>query len=405
MKFNRFRLSLSKNITLNIESNTYLAKTVSGLEVVLAKELEQLGAENIEILTRAVQFTGDKALLYKANYMLRTALRVLKKISTFQLENELALYNMMNTFPWEEYLTENQTFAIDSVVSGTTFTHSLFVSQKAKDGLVDRFRSKTGIRPSVDTNNPDLRINIHIYNQDCTLSLDSSGDSLHKRGYRTAVDKAPLNEVLAAGLIQLTGWQANSHFIDGMCGSATLPIEAAMFAMKIPAGYFREEYGFIKWNDFDEPLWKSIVDEYSAKICDFDFEIWGSDHSAKAISIAQENVRKAHLHKDIKLMHKEFDKIQPPEGDGIMIINPPYGERLEESDIEGLYKMIGDTLKHNFKGYKAWVISSDLPVLKLIGLKPSKKLIVYNGPLECRFVCFDIFGGTYKEMKTEMAKG
>jgi len=400
-----FSLSLPKEIALNNETNTYLAKTVSGLEAVLANELKQVGAENIEILTRAVQFTGDKALLYKSNFLLRTSLRVLKKIAVFQLENEMALYTMMNTFPWEDYLTENQTFAIDSVVSGSTFTHSLFVSQKAKDGLVDRFRSKTGIRPSVDTNNPDLRINIHIYNQDCTLSLDSSGDSLHKRGYRTAVDKAPLNEVLAAGLIQLSGWQANSHFIDGMCGSATLPIEAAMYAMHIPSGYFRESFGFEKWNDFDAPLWKSIVDEFSAKICDFDFEIWGSDHSSKAISIATENVHKAHLHKDIKLMHKEFDAIQPPEGDGIMIINPPYGERLEESDIEGLYKMLGDTLKHNFKGYKAWVISSDLPVLKLIGLKPSKKLIVYNGPLECRFVCFDIFSGTYKDMKTENGRG
>lgn len=394
-----------KNDTLNNKTNTYLAKTVSGLEGVLAKELEAIGAENIEILTRAVQFTGDKVLMYKANYVLRTALRVLKKISIFQIENEQALYNMMNTFPWEDYLTENQTFAIDSVVSGSTFTHSLFVSQKAKDGLVDRFRSKTGIRPSVDINNPDLRINIHIYYNDCTLSIDSSGDSLHKRGYRTAVDKAPLNEVLAAGLIQLTGWQADSNFIDGMCGSATLPIEAAMFAMKIPAGYFREEYGFKKWNDFDKELWDTVVKQFSAEITDFNFEIWGSDHSAKAIGIAEENIRKAHLHKDIKLTHREFDKLNPPEGDGIMIINPPYGERLEESDIVGLYKMIGDTLKQNFKGYKAWVISSDLPVLKLIGLKPSKKITVFNGPLECRFVCFDIFGGTYKDMKTEKSKG
>jgi putative N6-adenine-specific DNA methylase len=384
---------------LDNSEQVFLAKTVSGLEPVLASELEAIGAQNIQLLTRAVQFTGDTVLMYKTNYVLRTALRVLKKISTFKVANEAALYDRMYDFPWENYFTENQTFAIDSVVGGKLFTHSLFVSQKAKDGLVDRFRNRTGVRPSVDTQHPDLRINIHIYEDDCTLSLDSSGESLHKRGYRIAVDKAPLNEVLAAGLIQLSGWKADCHFVDGMCGSGTLPIEAAMYAMKIPAGYFREDYGFMHWNDFDPAVWKKITKEYSELIGDFDFEIIGSDRSAKAISIARENIQKAHLQKDIQLLNRNFENLQLPEGNGILMLNPPYGERLEETDIVGLYKMIGDVLKQNYKGWQAWVISSDIPVLKLIGLKPSKKITVFNGPLECRFVRFDIFGGSYKDMK------
>ncbi len=380
-------------------SQTYLAKTVSGLEPVLAAELEKLGAIEIQILTRAVQFRGDLRLLYECNYTLRTALRLLQKIETFSVQNETELYNRMAAFPWENYLTENQTFAIDSVVGGPVFTHSLFVSQKAKDGLVDRFRNRTGVRPSVDTQHPDLRINLHIYNTECTLSLDSSGDSLHKRGYRTAVDKAPLNEVLAAGLIQLSGWKADCHFVDGMCGSATLPIEAAMFAMKIPAGYFRKDFGFMHWNNYDEKLWNEIKQTYSDLICDFDFEIIGADHSAKAISIARENVKSAHLHKDIQLIQSEFEVLKVPLGEGLLLLNPPYGERLEEADIKGLYRMIGDVLKHNYKGWKAWIISSEIPVLKLVGLRPSKKITVFNGPLECRLAGFDIFSGSYKEMK------
>jgi putative N6-adenine-specific DNA methylase len=378
-----------------------IAKTTSGLENVLAAELANIGATNIEVLQRAIAFDADKRLMYKANYTIRTALRIIKPISTFIARTEDQLYDKVNQIHWQNYLTEDQTLAIDAVVSGKFFTHSHYIALKTKDAIVDQFRDRFGKRPSVDINDPHLRINIHISNDQCTVLLDSSGTSLHKRGYRTIVDKAPINEVLAAGLIQLTGWQGNSHFVDCMCGSATIPIEAAMFAMKIPPGYFRKEFGFMKWSDFDKDLWQEVVTQANQEICDFDFEIIGSDRSLKAVEIARENIRKAHLHKDIKLLRKPMDQLLPPQGGGVVIINPPYGERLEESDLVALYKNIGDAFKKNFKGYKAWVISSDIPVLKLVGLKPSRKLTVFNGPLECRFVCFDIFGGSMKDKKSK----
>ncbi len=389
----------------NPETYTLIAKTSSGLENVLANELQQLGASNIEILQRAVGFQADKRLLYKANYRLRTALRVLKPVFAFTARNEDSFYDQISKIHWHNHLNPDQTFAVDVVLSGKYFTHSHYMALKTKDAIVDQFRDRFGSRPSVDINDPHLRINIHIAGDQCSVLFDSSGQSLHRRGYRTVVDKAPINEVLAAGLIQLSGWQADSHFVDCMCGSGTIPIEAAMMAMDIPAGYFRKHYGFMNWPNFDADLWQEVVTEANDRIREFDFEIIGSDRSAKAIDIARENVRKAHLHKDIKLMRKNMNEFQPPEGKGVMIINPPYGERLEEEDLVALYSGIGDNLKRNFKGYKAWVISSDLPVLKRVGLKPSKKITVFNGPLECRFVCFDIFDGSLKERKREEGKG
>ncbi len=381
-----------------------IAKTTSGLEDVLATELRQLGATKVEILQRAVSFESDKRLMYQANYRLRTALRILKPIAVFRVNNETQLYDQVQKISWPEYLTPEQTIAIDAVVSGKVFTHSHYVALKTKDAIVDQLRNKFGKRPSVDVVDPDLRLNVHIAVDQCTLSIDSSGTSLHKRGYRSAVDKAPINEVLAAGLIQLSGWKADSHFVDCMCGSGTIPIEAAMYAMKIPAGYFRKEFGFARWPDFDKRLWQDVVTEANDEINEFGFEIIGSDRSNKAIDIARQNTRQAHLHKDIKLFRKPMDEIEPPTEGGVVIINPPYGERLEEKDLVALYKHIGDTFKKNFQGYKAWVISSDIPLLKQVGLKPSHKIKVYNGPLECRFVCFDIFGGSYRNMKKHKAK-
>lgn len=387
------------------ESFRLIAKTTAGLEQVLADELLQLGAANIELMTRAVAFDGDQALMYKANYLLRTALRVLKPIASFKAQNEQRLYDEIYKIQWHELLQTDQTFAIDAVVSGGRFTHSQFVAYKSKDAIADQFRDRFGIRPSVDTSAPDLRLNVHIFDDQVSLALDSSGDSLHKRGYRFVVDKAPINEVLAAGLIQLAGWKADCHFMDSMCGSATLPIEAAMLAMKIPAGYFRDEFGFMKWKDFDSELWSSIKREADAAITDFDFEIIGSDRSAKAIDIAHQNLQKAHLHKDVKLFKQQMETIVPPAGGGLLLINPPYGERLEEEDIIALYANVGDSLKKNFKGWQAWIISSDFTALKHVGLKPSKKHTVYNGPLECKFARFDIFEGKHKDMKAKASSG
>ncbi len=372
---------------------------MAGLENVLAEELTSLGAENVQILNRAVSFEGDKAMMYRANYCCRTALRILKPMTSFVARNELALYNNIFKIQWHEIFNINETFAIDAVTSGNYFTHSQYAALKVKDAIADEFREHFGARPSVDVDDPDLRINVHIENEKVTLSFDSSGESLHKRGYRKAVDKAPMSEVLAAGLIKLTGWKYDCNFVDCMCGSGTIPIEAAMMALGIPAGFFRKKWGFMTWHDFDKELWQNVVMEAGATMEEFDYEILASDHSAKAVEIAKANITNAHLQYDIKLSKQDMFAMVPPEGGGIMIINPPYGERLEEKDLINLYKGIGDALKKNFKGFEAWIISSNKDALKLIGLKPSKKIDIYNGPLECKFEKFEIFEGSYKDKK------
>ena len=376
-----------------------VAKTKAGIENILAEELAAMGAQNVEVLNRAVSFEGDKALMYKANYCCRTALRILKPINGFVARNELMLYNNIVKIKWHEIFNINETFAIDAVTSGNYFTHSHYVALKVKDAIADEFREHFGARPSVDVDNPDLRINVHIENERVTLSFDSSGDSLHKRGYRKAVDKAPMSEVLAAGLIKLTGWQCDSNFIDCMCGSGTIPIEAAMMAMNIPAGFFRKKWGFMTWHDFDKELWNNVVLDAGAEMKEFEYEILASDHSAKAVEIARANIENAHLNHDIKLSKQDMFEMVPPEGGGIMIINPPYGERMEERDLVDFYKGIGDALKKNFKGFEAWIISSNNDAMKLIGLKPSQKINIYNGPLECKFEKFEIFEGSYKDKK------
>lgn len=388
-------------------NDTYkmVAKTMAGLENVLAEELAAIGAQNVEPLYRAVSFEGDKAMMYKANYCCRTALRILKPVTSFVARNELALYNNIFKIKWHEIFNINETFAIDAVTSGNYFTHSQYAALKVKDAIADEFREHFGARPSVNVENPSLRINVHIENEKVTLSFDSSGDSLHKRGYRRSVDKAPMNEVLAAGLIKLTDWKYDCNFVDCMCGSGTIPIEAAMQAMDIPAGFFRKKYGFMTWHDFDNELWQKVMEDADAEMRDFDYEILASDHSFKAVEIAKANIENAHLHHDIKLTKQDMFEMVPPEGGGIMIINPPYGERLEEKDIIKLYKGIGDALKKNFKGYEAWIISSNKDALKLIGLKPSNKIDVYNGPLECKFEKFEIFEGSYKDKKTKEYEG
>ena len=376
-----------------------VAKTMAGLENVLAEELTAMGAQNVEVLYRAVGFEGDKELMYKANYCCRTALRILKPITSFVARNELMLYNNIFKIKWHEIFNINETFAIDAVVSGNYFNHSQYAALKVKDAIADEFREHFGARPSVDVENPHLRINVHIENEKVTLAFDSSGESLHKRGYRKIVDKAPMNEVLAAGLIKLTGWKCDSNFVDCMCGSGTIPIEAAMLAMGLPAGFFRKKWGFMTWHDFDPELWQRVMREAGAEMEEFDYEILASDRSAKAVEIAKANIENAHLQYDIKLSKQDMFEMVPPEGGGIMIINPPYGERLEEKDIINLYKGIGDALKQHFKGFEAWIISSNKDVMKLIGLKPSKKIDIYNGPLECKFEKFEIFEGSYKDKK------
>ncbi len=393
-----------KDMSQNTDNYQLVTKTVSGLEEVLADEIRALGAKNVRLMHRAVLCEGNKEMMYRINYSARTALKVLKPYKTFFARNEEQLYKSIQEIQWSNMFRTDQTFAIDAVVSGRFFTHSQYAALKTKDAIVDQFRDIFGIRPSVNTLNPDLRINLHIREDKVQVLLDSSGESLHKRGYRKQVDKAPMNEVLAAGLIQLSGWKADCNFIDCMCGSGTIPIEAAMFAMNIPAGYYRKEWGFMKWNDYDSVLWEKIKNEADSQICDFDHEIWASDRSPKATAIAENNVKYAHLQHDIKVMKKDMEDLVVPEEKGIVIINPPYGDRLDEADIDETYRNIGNTLKHNFKGYSVWLITDDAVALKNVGLKPKTKIPVWNGPLECRFVRFDIFEGSYNDMKKKQAE-
>ena len=375
-------------------TSIFIAKTISGLEEVLATELRNLGAQEVTVLRRAVSFKGDKALLYKANYWLRTALRILVPLTSFEIENENDLYTQINAFPWEDIFDVDQTIALDAVVTDSPITHSHYASLKSKDAIVDRFREKLGIRPSVDIENPDIRINLHIYRNKCDVSLDSSGMSLHKRGYRQAIAEAPLSEVLAAGLILLSGWDKKSNFIDAMCGSGTLLIEAALIANNMAPGQYRDTFGFMRWNDYDNDLWNKMVNASMNEGVEFEHRIVGSDISERNLAAAKTNIRSARLHKDIDLVVSPFDTFEPPDGPGILIMNPPYGERIQVDDIIGLYQSIGDRLKNRYSGFDAWIISADLQALKYIGLKPTAKLPVFNGQLECRFVHFSIYQGS-----------
>ena len=377
-----------------------VAKTFQGLEEVLAKELTELGASDIEIGNRMVAFTGDKAMLYKANFCLRTAIRILKPIKHFKAQTADEVYDNVKAINWEEYLDAEKSFAVDAVVFSNEFRHSKFVAYKVKDAIVDYFRDKTGERPSVRLNNPDVLLNIHIAEDRCTLSLDSSGESLHRRGYRQEAVEAPLNEVLAAGMILMTGWRGECDLIDPMCGSGTIPIEAALIARNIAPGVFRKEFAFEKWNDFDQELFDSIYNDESNER-EFTHKIYGYDNNPKANEIAIRNVKAAGLSKDIELQIQAFQQFEQPTEKSIIVTNPPYGERISTDDLLGLYQMIGERLKHAFTGNDAWILSYRDECFDQIGLKPSVKIPLYNGALECQFRKYQLFDGKYKAFRSE----
>lgn len=377
-----------------------VAKTFHGLEEVLAKELTELGASNIEIGNRMVAFTGDKALMYKANFCLRTAIRILKPIKHFKANTADEVYDNVKSIAWENYLDNTKSFAVDAVVFSNEFRHSKFVAYKVKDAIVDYFRDTTGERPSVRINNPDVLLNIHIAEDRCTLSLDSSGESLHRRGYRQEAVEAPLNEVLAAGMILMTGWKGECDLIDPMCGSGTIPIEAALIARNIAPGVFRKEFAFEKWVDFDQDLFDSIYNDDSQER-EFNHKIYGYDNNPKANEIATHNVKAAGLSKDIVLKLQPFQQFEQPKEKSIIITNPPYGERISTEDLLGLYKMIGERLKHAFAGNDAWILSYRDECFDQIGLKPSIKVELYNGALECQFRKYQLFDGKYKAFRQE----
>lgn len=389
---------------MNNETFEMVAKTLYGLEEVLASELISLGANEVQIGRRMVSFEGNMELLYKANFFCRAALRILKPIYHFKAKDADTVYKEVKKVEWEKYLTLDKTFAIDSVIYSEDFNHSKFVAYRTKDAIVDYFMEKYEKRPSVRVNNPDLYINIHISHNDCTLSIDSSGESLHKRGYRVDQIEAPLNEVLAAGLIMKTGWKGESNFIDPMCGSGTLLIEAAMIALNIAPGIHRKGFAFEKWVDFDQELFDRIYNDESNEK-EFTFKCYGSDISPDAIEIARKNVRSAGLLKYIDLQVLPLQQYQEPPKPGIMVTNPPYGERISSKDLMGLYTMIGERMKHVFAGYKVWILSYKDECFEKIGLRPSEKMKVINGSLDCEFRCYDIFEGKNKDYKKSLAEG
>jgi putative N6-adenine-specific DNA methylase len=375
-----------------------IAKTLFGLEDVLAGELIELGADNLQIGNRMISFTGDKALLYKANFHCRTALRILRPILVFPAKNPDEVYEKVKTVDWDCYIPDKKTFAIDAVVYSETFTHSKFVAYRVKDAIVDWFTERERSRPSVRLNNPDIQLHIHISHTGCTLALDSSGESLHKRGYRTEETGAPLNEVLAAGMILKTGWKGESAFVDPMCGSGTLLIEAALIALNIAPGVFRSNYAFEKWDDFDADLFEQISSDDSRER-PFLFKAYGSDISPKAIQAAAKNVKNAGLSKYVELKVLPFQEMTTAPEKGILITNPPYGERLNSNDSTQLYSVIGERLKHVFPGYNAWIISSNREGFDKIGLKPEARYKLFNGALECEYRKYTLFKGKQKELK------
>lgn len=373
-----------------------VAKTLFGFEDILANELIGLGALHVEKGMRMVSFQGDDGFMYKANLACRTAIKILKPIHTFEAINEQALYDGIYAIDWSQWLNEQQTLAIDATVFSDQFTHSKYVALKSKDAIVDQFRNKTGLRPGIDVESPDLRINIHIHQYQCTVSLDSSGLSLHQRGYKVSATVAPINEVLAAGLLLMSGWAGQCDFLDPMCGSGTILAEAAMIASNIPANIHRKEFAFERWADFDADLFEKIKEILLKKTRDFPFMIYGFDKDFQAMKKAKININEANLDEFIEISQKDFfNSSKPCEGKLHMVFNPPYDERLSV-DVQDFYASIGNTLKRSYPNTEAWLITSNVDALKSVGLKPDKKIKVYNGSLEARFVRYEMYEGSRK---------
>ncbi|GIM48943.1 THUMP domain-containing class I SAM-dependent RNA methyltransferase [Capnocytophaga stomatis] len=374
-----------------------LAKTFFGFEDILATELQKLGAANVQKGVRSVSFEGDKGFMYKANLCLQTALKILKPIHKFFIRNEKDYYQKLYDFHWEKYFDVKQTFAISVTLQTEIFNHSQYVGLRAKDAIVDRFRNKIGKRPNVDTLHPDLQLHIHIQKNEVIVSLDSSGASLHHRGYRSATNIAPINEVLAAGILLLSGWDGQSDFLDPMCGSGTFLIEAAMIACNIPANIHRREFAFEKWNDYDVDLFELIFDSCLKKTREFHHSIVGYDKAPSAVAKAKENLKNANLSEYVEIHQKNFFESEKENKNAPlhMVFNPPYNERLQ-IDIPKFYESIGNTLKNNYPNTDTWFITSNLESLKYVGLRPSRKIKLFNGKLESRLLNYKMYEGSKK---------
>lgn len=383
-----------------------VAKTFQGLEEVLAEELRGIGAENVRPGRRMVAFEGDLSIMYKANLCCRTALRILKPFHAFEAHNPDELYDKVKEYDWSEVLTLDKTFSIDVTAYSEEFTHSRYVTYRVKDAIADYFQDRFGRdkRPKVRLQDADAMINVHISGSEVTLSLDSSGESLHKRGYRVEQTEAPINEVLAAGIILKSGWRGDSPLVDPMCGSGTFLIEAALIAANINPGIYRNGFAFEHWKDFDAELFESIYNDDSAER-DVEYKIYGSDISPRAIAIAQRNIRSAGVGRYIELEARPIAKWdEAPQPAGMLVTNPPYGERISAPDMEGLYETIGERLKHVFTGYHAWIIGYRDEYFKCIGLTPSQRIPMLNGSLECELREYVIFDGDKKSFLSNGGK-
>jgi putative N6-adenine-specific DNA methylase len=368
-----------------------IAKTFAGLEDLLASEIAALGGTNVETTKRGVIYEGDTRLLYRSNLELRTALRVLMPIHQFKASDEQTFYKRMREVDWWRYMDVRQTLAVDAIAKSDKFRHSHYVGLKTKDAIVDQFRDKMNRRPSIDTDQPDLKVNVHVHNDEVSVSLDASSESLHRRGYRASQNDAPLNEVLAAAMIQFSKWESPTTFCDAMCGSGTLLTEAALIASNTPPQYRRTYFGFKRWVDFDKRLYEGLMSEYAAQRVDFQTLITGSDIHGLSLRAAERNIDSAGFQSKIKVQKADFFTRKPPTENGVLIINPPYDERMSLDDAVGFYKKIGDALKHNWKGWTAWVLSGNLEAAKHIGLRPTRRIHLFNGALECRFLKFEVY--------------
>ena len=378
------------------------ATTQFGLEELLADELYDLGADITHVGSRAVEFIGDQKLLYQTVLWSRLAMRVLRPFAAFYAPDEKALYREVSRIDWQDFLGPGQTFAITAVVHKSSFEHSLFVAQLTKDAIVDQFRARTGARPSVDVRNPDIRLHLRMLENEVILSLDAAGDSLHRRGYRQATNDAPLNEVLAAGLVLLSGWDGRQPLIDPMCGSATILTEAGMMAQRIAPGLFHQgKFGFENWYDFDADLWQQLrADAKAQQLEEPQAYLAGSDVDPRVIEQAAQNITAAGLDECIRLSVRNVkDAAAPPsQPPGIVLTNPPYGERIgEEAQMEALYKTIGDALKTGFQGYEAFIFTGNLEAAKRIGLKTARRIPLFNGPIDCRLLKYELYRGSRRE--------
>lgn len=370
-----------------------VASTLQGLEEVLASELRSIGGNDVRVGKRAVFFTADKDLVYKANLRLRTALRLLKPIKRFRAEDEDVLYNQVKSIAWDELFDLDKTFLIRTTTSGPVFTHSHYVALKCKDAIADFFRDKYGKRPSVDSREPDIVIHVKIWNDDVTISLDSSGDPLNKRGYRQREALAPLNECLAAGMLLIAGYDGKTDFIDAMCGSGTLCIEAAMIAHRIAPGLMRDNFAFMHWKDFDEELFDIIREATVNRLREESINVVGMDTDFYALDLARKAAKDAGLEDAIDFRIGNFFKEEPPKPPAILVMNPPYDERIKVDDIEKLYSEIGDRLKEAYPGRKAWILSGHIEAMKRIGLRTFDTHHLMNGKIPCRFSGYKLYSG------------